>query len=148
MSEFITFYKEYPKRPVLNGQIDYELVADGVIRKSSIDFLVLSKTYQDYFFTSIDNEPFYIKKTDIEEEIDPRHKQLHGKDYYNFIIDEANEFLNKEEQGKRLRLQDQDYVWVNVDTLKECIDLLSTDGKGTKQQVKEKLEELIKDAKD
>ena len=33
-------------------------------------------------------------------------------------------------------------------TIKECINLLSTDGKGTKQQVKEKLEELIKDAKD
>ena len=33
-------------------------------------------------------------------------------------------------------------------TIKQCIDLLSTDGKGTKQQVKEKLEELIKDAKD
>jgi len=36
------------------------------------------------------------------------------------------------------------YVWVNVDTLKDCINLLSTDGKGTKQQVKQKLEELLK----
>jgi len=79
-----------------------------------------------------------------DDDLDPRHKKLHGKDYYNFIIDEANEFLNEQEQGKRLRLQDQDYVWANVDTLKDCIDLLSTDGKGTKQQVKQKLEELLK----
>ena len=36
------------------------------------------------------------------------------------------------------------YVWANVDTIQDCINLLSTDGKGTKQQVKQKLEELLK----
>lgn len=36
------------------------------------------------------------------------------------------------------------YIVVPTAVLKECIEMLSTDGQGTKQQVKEKLEELIK----
>ena len=36
-----------------------------------------------------------------------------------------------------------EYIVVPTAVLKECIEMLSTDGKGTKQEVKEKLKELI-----
>lgn len=37
-----------------------------------------------------------------------------------------------------------EYIVVPTAVLKECIEMLSTDGQGTKQEVKKKLEELIK----
>lgn len=67
------------------------------------------------------------------------------QEYYNIAIDEAiitdEEWKIKNPYAK-VTLRMSYKTWM---TIKQCIELLSTDGKGTKQQVKEKLEELIKD---
>ena len=67
------------------------------------------------------------------------------KDYYftNLLSTSDEPLYIKKTDFEKLKIKN--YYWM---TIKECIELLSTDGKGTKQKVKQKLEELIKDAKD
>lgn len=36
-----------------------------------------------------------------------------------------------------------EYIVVPTALIKECIEMLSTDGQGTKQEVKQKLEEIV-----
>ncbi len=114
MSEFIAFYT------IDRKSNDTKLCERGFIKKASIDFVAESEYFKDYYFTNLsiaDDEALYIKKTDIDVEVEKQDNHW-----------------------------EQDFK--TFKTIKQCINLLSTDGKGTKQQVKEKLEELIKDAKD
>ena len=122
----------------------------------------LSITKDKYF--ELDRKIFYLEKRiaklEPKNETEPKLVKLPitddglkdyippskpQKEYYNIAIDEAiitdEEWKIKNPYAKVSSRMNYT-TWM---TIKQCIDLLSTDGKGTKQQVKEKLEELIKD---
>ena len=137
MSEFITFYVETAKN---------ELKERGFIKKSDINFLRTSDRYDDCYFTRLSNinETLYVKKTDFDVEVE---KQYAPNDHWmqarEYTLKAIKDYPITDETLKKALTAKMDYTtWM---TIKECIELLSTDGKGTKQQVKEKLEKLIKD---
>ena len=136
MSEFITFYVETAKN---------ELKERGFIKKSDINFLRTSDRYDDCYFTRLSNinETLYVKKTDFDVEVEkqyaPNDHLMQAREYtLKAINTQINDKVLRQALASRMNYT----TWL---TIKECINLLSTDGKGTKQQVKERLEELIKD---
>ena len=116
MSEFIAFYVETAICRHPINHTDWELKDSGFIKKSDINFLGTSDRYDDCYFTCIAN----IDETLYVKKTD-------------FDVEVEKQDNHWEQDFKTFK------------TIKQCIELLSTDVKGTKQQVKEKLEELIKD---
>ena len=119
MSEFITFYVETAMCRHPINHTDWELKESGFIKKDAIIFLGTSDRHNDFYFTRIPNVDETLYIKKTDIDVEDKEQDNHWE---------------------------QDFK--TFKTIKQCIELLSTDGKGTKQQVKEKLEELIKDAKD
>ena len=81
--------------------------------------------------------------TDDEEEDETPAPDDHWMQAREYTLNAIKDYPITDEVLKEALASRMNYTtWL---TIKECIELLSTDGKGTKQQVKEKLEELIKD---
>lgn len=160
--EFIKMYVEEITSFPINPK-NCKLLERGFIRKSDIKSLWTSDRHDDCYFIQLPNancETIYVKKTDFDEvgeqddDPDPRHKKLsqddldHWKQVYDYQMETLKATPITKEAIDKVLKKEHHFIYVGDEvvenTIKECIDLLSTDGKGTKQQVKQKLEELLK----
>ncbi len=135
MSDFITLYREEQKT-----RTETEINEVGIIRKSGITFLIISKRYKDFYFTTLPNtadETFYIKKTDFDKGNTPPEDD-HWLQAFEYQMETLKVPLAKDTGLK-------DYIPTKYEkVIHDCIKLLKQEGSDTKQQVLEKLEELVK----
>ena len=134
-----------------------------LIASKNIDKLETENSITKSKYFELDRKIFYlekrIKKLEPKDEAEPKTVKIPITDYglKDYIPPNnqtpsndpimskwttINDSITDEKIRQTLTVKMDYTTWM---TIKECIELLSTDGKGTKQQVKEKLEELIKD---